>query len=226
MPMISHLQSLGLVSAAVILASFSVNAEKVNAQTNDQNYNFSITYDTLTKVDPSFRPDVGISRATITGESPNAPFGLTNFESNTYGKFDPTTNISKFNADASALGLEGQPILGDRYFGGSNELYGTADDQARFDFVNSIVEGDGTITLTGGTGIFKDAMGEITFTQRDRLTNTDLTAPFRGQATLNFSVKVPKQVPEPNTNAGLVGMGLVALSFALGQYRRQLKSRS
>ncbi|MEC4818546.1 MAG: hypothetical protein SAK29_35530 [Scytonema sp. PMC 1069.18] len=224
--MISRLQSLGLVSTTVILASFSVSTTKVHAQTTYEAYNFSVTYDTLTKVDPSFRPDVGISRATITGESLNAPFGLTNFESNTYGKFDPTTNISKFNADASALGLEGQPILGDRYFGGSNELYGAADDQAKFDFVNSMVEGGGTITLTGGIGVFKDAMGEITFNQNDRLTSTDLTAPFKGRATLNFSVKVPKQVPEPNANAGLVGMGLVGLSFALGQYRRQLKSRS
>lgn len=225
-----NLQSYTLRIAPIVamLVGFGFNSAKVNAQTSYENYEFSAVYDTVVTIDPSFRPDLGITRATITGESADAPYGLNKFLSNTYGQFDPTTNISYFNADASAFGLQGQPLLGDRYYGdgGSNELFGTANDQAQFDFVNSRVAGGGTITLTGGEGLFKGAVGQITFTQNDRLTSTDLTAPFKGKATLNFSVKVPKAVPEPNTIAGLVGMGAVGLSFVLGQCRHKSKVRS
>ncbi|WP_460201940.1 hypothetical protein [Scytonema sp. NUACC21] len=220
--MISRSYALGLVSATVTLVSVGLTTTRVNAQTT---YEFSTTYDTVVTIDPSFRPDLGITRATITGESADAPYGLSNFLSNTYGRFDPTTNISYFNADASTFGLEGQPVLGDRYFGGSNELYGTANDQAQFDFVNGTVQGGGTITLTGGEGIFKGATGQITFTQNDRLTSTDLTAPFKGKAVLKFSVQTPKSVPEPNSTAGLIGMGFVGLSFLLGQYCRRLNRK-
>ncbi|MUG92131.1 hypothetical protein F7734_06525 [Scytonema sp. UIC 10036] len=220
--MILRSYTLGLASVAITLISFGLDTTKANAQTN---YEFSATYDTVVTIDPSFRPDIGITRATITGESADAPYGLSKFLSNTYGSFDPTTNISYFNADASAFGLENQPLLGDRYYGGSNELFGTANDQAKFDFVNGTVEGGGTITLTGGEGIFKDAVGKITFTQNDRLTSTDLTAPFKGKAVLKFSLQTPKAIPEPNTTAGVIGMGFVGLSVFLGKYTRKLKFR-
>ena len=118
--------------------------------------------------------------------------------------------------------LQGVPTLFDRYFGGSNELFGTASDQAKFNFAEGTVEGSGTITLTRGTGIFANATGQITFTQNDRLTSTDLTEPFRGQATLQFSVQTPQEVPEPQTEAALVGMGLIGTGFLLR--RRCLKS--
>ncbi len=218
--MISRSYTLGLASVAITLISFGLDTAKANAQTN---YEFSAIYDTVVTIDPSFRPDINISRATITGESADAPYGLSKFLSNTYGQFDPTTNISYFNADASAFGLENQPLLSDQYYGGSNELYGTANDQAKFDFVNGTVNGAGTITLTGGEGIFKNAVGKITFTQNDRLTSTDLTAPFKGKAVLQFSVQTPKAVPEPNAIAGVIGMGFVGLSFLLGKYIRKLK---
>lgn len=220
--MISRSYALGLASVAVTLIGFGLDTTKANAQTN---YEFSAIYDTVVTIDPSFRPDIGITRATITGESADAPYGLSKFLSNTYGNFDPTTNISYFNADASAFGLGNQPLLGDRYYGGSNELYGTANDQAKFDFVNGTVIGGGTITLTGGEGIFKDAVGKITFTQNDRLTSTDLTAPFKGKAVLKFSLQTPKAVPEPNATAGVIGMGFVGLSYFLGKYTRKLKFR-
>jgi PEP-CTERM motif len=184
-------------------------------------YEFSIVYDTVVTIDPTFRPDLGITRVTVTGETSDAPFGLTDFISNTYGRFDPATNISIFNADASVFGLEGEPILSDRYFGGENELFGTASDRAEFDFEAGTVSGSGIITLTGGTGIFDNAIGQISFTQNDRLTSTDLTEPFRGQAVLEFSVQTPRSVPEPSTNITLIGIGAIGLGYVL---RRRFKS--
>lgn len=107
------------------------------------------------------------------------------------------------------FGLQGEPVLCDRYFGMENELFGTANDQACFDFEQGTVAGGGTITLTGKAGIFENATGQITFTQNDRLTSTDVTEPFEGQATLNFSVQTPQEVPKPTTNATLVGIGII-----------------
>lgn len=63
-----------LVGVAVLLVGFGLDASAI-AQTN---YEFSATYDTVVTIDPSFMPDEGIFRATITGSSIDAPYGLTN----------------------------------------------------------------------------------------------------------------------------------------------------
>jgi hypothetical protein len=205
-----------LVPLSVMLVGLGTT--KATAQNT---YDFSIVYDTVVTIDPTFRPDLGITRVTVTGETSDAPFGLTDFISNTYGRFDPATNVSIFNADASVFGLEGEPILSDRYFGGENELFGTASDRAEFDFEAGTVSGSGIITLTGGTGIFDNAMGQISFTQNDRLTSPDLTEPFEGQAVLEFSIQTPRSVPESSNNLTLIGIGAIGLVVLL---RRWFKS--
>lgn len=207
-----------LFGVALTFLSFGLGAERATAQNN---YEFSVIYDTLVAIDPSFRPDLGITRVTVTGETENAPFGLNNFISNTYGRFDPTTNIATFNADASVFGLQGVPILSDRYFGGENEIFGRASDMAKFNFEEATVSGSGTITITGGLGIFENATGTITFTQNDRLTSTDPTEPFRGRATLNFSVQTAQAVPEPRSIATLVGLGMIGTNFLLRRRNRK-----
>lgn len=209
-----RLQATGLLLAAVMLMGSELDTPRAAiAAQMTYTTKFSITYDTLVKVDPSYRPDLGISRATITGENAKAPFGLTNVISNTYSKFDPTTNTATFDANPAVFGLEA-PVLSDRYFGGPNELFGTASDKAVFNFEEMTVAGGGTITITGGTGVFEGATGKIVFTQNDKLTSTDLTQPFRGKANLDFSIQTPKPVPEPTTHAtamlafaGMIGAG-------------------
>ena len=211
--MILRSYTLGFVPVAAMLASFGLNAPAI-AQTS---YEFSVTYDTVSTIDSSFMPDLGISRATVTGENTDASYGLTNFTSNTYGRFDPTTNTSTFNADPAVFGLEGEPVLSDRYYGGSNELFGTASDMATFNFEESTVSGGGTITITGGEGIFENATGQITFTQNDRLTSTDPSEPFRGRATLNFSVEA---VPEPSSALGVLAVGALGVGSWLQRKRK------
>ncbi len=211
--MILRSYTLGFVSVAAMLASFGLDAAAI-AQTS---YDFSVTYDTVSTIDPSFMPDLGISRATVTGESTDAAYGLTNFTSNTYGRFDPTTNTSTFNADPAVFGLESEPVLGDSYYGGSNKVFGTASDMATFNFEEATVSGGGTITITGGEGIFENATGKITFTQNDRLTSTDTTEPFRGRATLNFSVEA---VPEPSSVLGVLAVGGLGVGSWLQRKRK------
>ncbi len=214
-----------LIPLALTCFGFGSNVERAIAQTSNE---FSVTYDTEFLLTP--RSDLGenIFRATITGTSSDAAFELSNFTSNTYGKLlesTPTIQKYQFDADPGVFGLENQPILGDRYFGGSNELFGRASDMATIDFANQKVSGGGTITLTGGTGLFENATGQITFTQEDELDpNAPPGTPVKGQAKLNFSVQTPaQQVPEPSATTTLVGIGVIGAGLLV---RRQLKMGS
>ena len=106
-------------------------------------------------------------------------FGLTEFDSRTYGlqiplafaedNVSPTVVLGIFRGDPTAFGLTDLPVRTDRYFGETNELFGVAADQAIFDFNNGRVSGFGAIAITGGEGRFENATGTIDFTQNDLL---------------------------------------------------------
>ena len=164
----------------------------------------------------------------VTGESvdPNPPFGLTNFISETFGlPLPPQTNpngqperqVSIFRADPADLNINlPTPEFSDVYFGDEtgNRLFGLANDQGIFDFVEGTIEGGGIITIVGGEGIFEGASGQIAFTQRDLLGPPGATV--RGEATLNFQV-----VPEPGTVTGmLVSIGAIGAGVLRHRRRR------
>lgn len=232
-----------IISIATVLISNELFITKATAQTLNK---FSAVYDTTVIIDPTFRPDLGISRVTVTGEIPqvnDAPFGLTNFVSNTFGQLveinplpDGTIESAEFvfEADPTLFGLSPdlreQPFS-DRYFGTEtdNELFGNASDMAVFNFVEGTVMGGGNINIIGGNGIFDNATGSIIFEQNDRLgeiedpTNpfASLTEPFAGQATLTFSVNVaesvPESVPEPKSIITLISMGIIGVTWGQGK---------
>lgn len=216
------------IPVALTLLSFGANVQSVTAQTKENIYEFSITYDALAIFGPVFNEEKNILDVAVLGESiGDAPFGLTNFDSRTYGRFeDRTTQIfSTFDADPSVFGIEGN-LRGDRYFGGSNELFGRASDSAVIDLVEQTIVGGGIINVTGGTGIFSNATGLITFTQEDRLTPGETDGPLtsRGVAVLNFSIRTPQRVPEPAATTTLVGLGVTGAALLLHQYRRRLNN--
>lgn len=177
---------------------------------------FSATYDTVVTIGPPTEQDPDVLRTNITGEIAEgevAPFGLTDFESNTFGTLTEVTTSDdgivetatfSFDADPTEFGLSAdlreQPYS-DRYYGEEtkNKLFGNASDMAVFNFVEGTVNGGGEITISGGKGIFKNATGLITFEQQDELTPIEdptnpfasLTEPFEGQATLNYSIDIP-----------------------------------
>lgn len=188
--------------------------------------NFDVTYKTLFSLQPRTDLGEGMFRATITGESKDALYGLTNFESNTYGKLveaTETTQKFQFNADPTVFGLKDQKTLGDVYFNAGNnpnKVFGTANDMATINFANNTVMGGGTITLTGGAGIFENASGKITFTQQDKLDPTSPPGtPVVGEATLKFFVHTPKKVPEPTATTTLVGIGVIGTGLLLRRHR-------
>ena len=238
-----------LIPVALTCVAFGLNVQSAKAQTS-VNKEFEITYNTLFTLMP-IESEPRFFTAKISGKSQdnNAAFGLTQFESNTFGKLvsqetipDENGNIIpvnqklQFNANPSILGLENPPqsvidrrtelgvanpkVNSDIYFGDSaNKLFGQADDRAEINFFPpgspdfpGRVSGGGTITITGGTGIFENANGKITFEQNDKLP-LDQNAPAPGVATLKFTLQTPRQVPE-STNAfglltGIVGTGLI-----------------
>lgn len=171
----------------------------------------------------------------VTGESINSnpPFGLANFTSDTFGlplppqvnpeTGLPTRQVSIFRANPADLSVNvPPPAFSDVYFGDdtNNKLFGLANDQAIFNFVEGTVEGFGTITIVGGEGIFEGASGQIEFTQRDVLAPPGVST--RGEARLDFSVQVaPQAVPEPKTNATLAGVGVIGTLFLLRQRRQR-----
>ncbi len=238
-----------LIPLALTCVAFGSNIQSVKAQTS-VNKEFEITYDTLFTLMP-IESDPGFFTANISGisQDSNTAFGLTNFESNTFGKLvsqetitDENGNIVpvnqkfQFNANPDVIGLKNpaQSVINRRtelgvanpevnsdiYFGDSaNKLFGQAADKAEINFFPpespdfpGRVSGGGTITITGGTGIFENASGEITFEQSDKLP-LDQNAPAPGVATLKFNVQTPKQVPESTSAfglaAGVVGAGLM-----------------
>jgi hypothetical protein len=231
-----------LIPVALTCAAFGSNIQSAKAETN-RIPEFEITYDALTTLTP-IENQPGFFTANISGTSQqdNAPFGLTNFESNAFGKLVSQETVTdengntvpiiqnlEFNANPSVLGLENPPqslidrraalgipnpeVNSDIYFGDSvNQLFGQAADEATVNFAEGTLAGGGIITITGGTGIFENASGEISFEQSDRLPE-DPTAPALGAATLTFNIQTPQSVPEPTSTfglaAGIVGSGLV-----------------
>ena len=251
-----HSQIKWLIPIALTCAAFGSNIQSAKAQTSVKNQ-FEITYDTLFTLRPIEEQD-GFFTAQISGisQESNAAFGLTNFESNAFGKLIsedtipdengnevPVRRNFQFNANPNVIGLENPPQsvidrrieLGvanpqansDIYFGDTaNKLFGQAADEAEINFFPpgdpnfpGTVNGGGVITITGGTGIFENASGEITFEQSDRLPE-DQNAPSPGVATLKFNIQTPQSVPESTNTFGLA-VGIVGAGLTLRRNRRK-----
>ncbi|BAZ16736.1 hypothetical protein NIES4071_86140 [Calothrix sp. NIES-4071] len=197
---------LRLIPVAFTLVGFGSSIQSAEAQTT---FPFDTVYDTVVTLTPI---NTDVSQALIVGFNPNAPYGLTNFRSfNNYSRIDPTTGNLVFVQDASRFGLSGLPIGGEEFSGnGADKLFGNSTATAAFDFPNNTLSGTGTINITGGAGRFSGASGILNFTEVEPL-NEDPTAPLIGKAFLKGSFQIPQQVPEPATNAALIGIGMIAI---------------
>ncbi|ARV60544.1 hypothetical protein BZZ01_19620 [Nostocales cyanobacterium HT-58-2] len=201
-----------LVPVALTLLGIAASSTRANAQTT---YPFNVSYDTEVLLKP-ITPEV--SEAFISGFNPDAPYGLTNFSSMNYSQFDPNTGVFTFVADASRFGLQGLPVGMDIFFrNGDEQLIGTSNATAAINNANGILEGFGTVTITGGSGRFAGATGILNFSETEPL-DQDPTAPLKGRAFLSGSFQTPQRVPEPSINLALAG-GLIGASFLLRQRR-------
>lgn len=209
------LRNVGFVTASLILVGFGLGEVKAIAQTT---YPFEAVYN-LEVTTKEIAP--GISLVNVIGESDNAPYGLTNLTSMSYSQLDPATGVSTAGPDAAAFGLEGLPILTDKFFGnGDDSLIGTSTATVSSDLQNLTGSAFGTITITGGTGRFNGAEGTLTLSDSYTI-SPDPTAPIIGQAFVNGSFQTSEKVPEPRNNAALVGIGLLGTGFLLRRINKK-----
>lgn len=209
------IQKIGFVTAVLTSISFGFDAVKAIAQTT---YPFSGSYDTQIDVVPI---GDGLSQSIELATSDNAPYGLTQYEGLIYAQTDPTTGGLIFNTDPLAFGLPNLPS-GYITFSGEdteNKLFGSATASAIFDRENLTGQGSGTLTITGGEGLFADATGTLEFSQVDQLNPDPNILSITGKAQVTGSIKA---VPEPGSELGtLVGTGgLIGVVILLRRRRR------
>ena len=180
-----------LVPVAFTLVGFGSSVESARAVTI---YPFSANYD-LFATSSAITPE--ILAASISGESTDAPYSLTQISGLNYAQIDFTTGVFRFNTDPTTFGLQGLPFGEFVFFGSgsNNKLFATENDTGVIDFETLGVTASGTFTITGGEGIFTGATGQLALFEEYTL-SLDPTVPTRVSAWLNGSIDVV-----PSTNA-------------------------
>jgi hypothetical protein len=205
--------SVWLVPVVLSLASLALDATKAIAQTNyelEAVYNLEVS---LSEIAPN------ISAVTVVGNSLDAPYGLTQLSSMNYSQLDPSTGVSTAGPDAAAFGLEGLPLLIDRFFSNdsNDSLIGTSTATVTSNLENLTASASGILTITGGTGRFSGAVGTLTLTDNYTI-SPDPTAPLIGQALVRGSFQIPASVPEPENALALMGIGAISAAFLLHRH--------
>lgn len=208
-----HLHSVWLVPTAFTLLSFGAVAS-VNAQIT---YPFQANYDTEIRLIQTSVPN--LLQTDGRGESTDAPYGLTNFKLGNYAQVDLNTGVVTYGPDPAAFGLEAPPLnttvtlFGD----GLNKLFGTNNGTISPDRM-----GSGTITLTGSEGMFTGATGTLNLFEK----NTPIPNPDGSITLLKAQISISgsfQTVPEPRTNATVVGITAIGVGFLLHSRRNSRK---
>ena len=206
----------GIGFATVVLTSISFGSAPIKAIAQTT-YPFSGSYDTKIDVVPIGN---GLSQSIELATSDQAPYGLTQYQGLIYAQSDPATGGLTFNTNPLAFGL---PNLPPGYItfsgeGTDNKLYGSATASAIFDRENLTGQGSGTLTITGGEGLFAGATGTLDFLEIDRLNPDPNVLSIEGKAQITGSIRA---VPEPGSELGtLVGAGgLIGATILLRRRR-------
>ena len=208
------IQSIGFVTAVLTSVSFGFDAVKAIAQTT---YPFSGSYNTKIDVVPIGE---NLSQSIELATSEEAPYGLTQYQGLIYAQTDPATGGLVFNTDPLVFGL---PNLPSGYItfsgeGTDNKLYGSATASAIFDLESLTGQGSGTLTITGGEGLFADATGTLDFFEVDQLNPDPSILSINGKAQITGSITA---VPEPGTELGTLVTtgGLIGATVLLRRRR-------
>ena len=198
------------------LLSLGLNVTKANAQTT---FPFEATYKTGSVFEP-IQDDV--FKLTATGESTNAPYGLTNFIRMNYVERNDSTGVELIVTDATKLGIEGLPILSATFFGsGDDKLFASLNGTAVRNIEDFTASTFGTTTIIGGEGKFQGATGFLTLTENVAFNpNASIEPNITGTAVLRGSFTVPQAVPEPGSTTTLVITGIIGANLLFRQRRK------
>jgi hypothetical protein len=221
----SNLKSALLLSSAITLSSFVVNIASAKALST---VNFNIDYDILSRA--RFVPENNVVIDPADASSTNASFGLTSFTTINYaslpeaqvgfqtGKpFEYGTNPRDFGFNEDETGVT--------FFGsGDDRIFGSLKGIAVVDPQTFINNTEGSINITGGTGRFQNASGQVTFSG---LVNLNPNNPVNtGKVSFNFSVTTPKSVPENNLSGITLAVVATGLFLSKKQLVRQYRNKT
>jgi hypothetical protein len=212
--------TLSLISGTVALLGLGLSTTKVNAQT----FPFEATY----KTESSFEPIEGnVVKSTVTGESNDAPYGLTKLMKMNYIQTDENTGVQIIATDAEEFGIEGLPTLSETFFGsGDDKLFAATTGTVIPNFEDFTTSISGITTIVGGEGAFEGATGSLTLSENTIFNPNATTQPSTtGTAVLTGSFTVPQKVPETGNTTTLIGMGIIGTGLLLRQ-RRKTSSRN
>jgi hypothetical protein len=209
-----RLKTTYLFSVVLTLLGVVSSTGKAIAQTT---FEFDTFYDTEVTLEP-IAPL--ISKVTVLGFNPKAPYGLTNFTSiNNYSLFNPNTGTFTFVSNPAQIGLTGE-LGSDSFFGsGEDRLFGSSNATAAIDLTTNSLNGSGLITITGGSGQFIGATGIFNFTETESLDQDPTAGPLKGKAFLRGSFQIPQKIPEANSNIALIGVGAIGVARVLRKQR-------
>ncbi|MEO1374544.1 MAG: hypothetical protein AAFW70_09555 [Cyanobacteria bacterium J06635_10] len=209
--------TLPLITTTVALLSLGINSQKANAQ----NFPLETTYSsevTLTELGNNF------FQADVQGSSPDAPYGLTDFEiRNSYAKLNPDIGEFVFDPDPTKLdnrgvNVEGLPkgtltLSGD----GSDKLFGELIGSTTIDFEEGVGSGSSILKIVGGEGRFNGATGILNVSEND-IVNPD--GSINPRYTTSGSFQVAKTIPEPRNTKTILGMGIIGAGLLLHQRQK------
>ncbi|MEH2291505.1 hypothetical protein [Nostoc sp.] len=206
--MILHSLKMWIVPFVITSVSLCSNVARATAQTI---FPFIGNYRTTVNITPI---SGNVSQVFEVGLSDDAPYNLGLYKGLTYSVIDDKGNLT-FNNNPEVFGVQGFP-LGYIVFGdGANKLFGTSDASASVNFDNLTAKGSGIVNITGGEGIFKNAISRLLFSEEDTV-NLGPTTTLNGLALVSGSIEVSQKVPEPTMIVGVIVVfgGLGIGSFA------------
>ena len=158
-----------------------------NSDLSQTSFEFDATYNITAT---SSELDLGVSQVLITGESNNAPLGLTQISGVTYSQVDLLTGNFRANTDPSVFGLSEVPEGEIVFFGDDdNKLFGSDDITGTIDLETLIATSTGIFTITGGEGQLEGANGILSFSEVDQL-SLDPNIPLTGVATVSGTFQI------------------------------------
>ncbi|MBD2774334.1 hypothetical protein [Iningainema tapete] len=215
-----------LFGVALTLTGFGLNVQSAVAQTT---YTFDATYDAASRVS-SFISE-NITANTVSGESNDAPFGLTRASGLFYIQNDLTSGSYRFSSNPATFDLEGLPLGGVTLFGvENNKLFYSIEDGIGFiDFNTLTTTASNTATIIGGEGLFSGATGTLTSSEVNQVGNllVDPRSTIRGTVRVSGIIQVSstQRVPEPTNTAALIGISAIGVGLCMCKQRRKVAIR-
>lgn len=216
-----------LFGVALTLTGVGLDVQSAMAQST---YTFDTTYDAVSGVSSFISDDLTANIAS--GESHNAPFGLTRASVLLYNQTDLSGGAFRFSTNPATFGLSGLPMGGVTLFGnGNNQLfYSIENGTGTIDLTTLTTRASNIVEIAGGEGLFEGATGTLTSSEVYQVGNllVDPTSTIKGTVRVSGTINVPstQSVPEPTNAAALIGIGMIGVGFRVRQQRQKTAFRA